>query len=363
LSSTAPQPLTGGTRPNRAGAPRSLASWWWIALPGAFLALLGVGIVTGYVSGVSRGEAADAEQSVLSAQEQFDLGVEDLLAARYELARQRFEYILSLDPSFPGAAELLDRALQAMNVPTGTPTLDLPTPTPRPTLDISSLEGIYQQAVSAHSVNDWTGTLEALLAMRRTDPLFRLVEVNVLMASALRNRGVEKILDGDQEQGIYDLALAERFGPLDGQASSWRNTAAFYMYANSYFGIDWEMATELFRQACAAGVWDTCYKFAWAARKYGDYLITLQDPCEAAEQYGISLQARADPGLEPTATKAVKLCLTATFVPPTGTVTETPTPTPTLEPGLPTETPTPPAPPTDTPMPTDTPAPTETPTP
>jgi len=40
---------------------------------------------------------------------------------------------------------------------------------------------------------------------------------------SLRQRGVDKIWkEGDLEGGIYDLALAARFAPLDVQASSSR---------------------------------------------------------------------------------------------------------------------------------------------
>ncbi|MGH2627981.1 MAG: hypothetical protein ACRDHY_15180, partial [Anaerolineales bacterium] len=222
------------------------------------------------------------------------------------------------------------------------------------TLDLSSLEGIYQQAVAAHSVEDWTGTLEALLALRRIDPAFRLGEVNVLMASALRNRGLGKIFAGDREQGIYDLALAERFGPLDGQAANWRSTAAFYSFANSYFGLDWATATNLFSQACAAGVWDSCYKFAVSARKYAE-LLAGTDPCAASVHYALSLQTLSDAAVAPTATHAASLCLTATALPATGTATETPTPTMTAESATPVPSDTPPIVPTNTPTPTETP--------
>ena len=62
-----------------------------------------------------------------------------------------------------------------------------------------------------------------------------------MMASSLRNRGMDNFYATRLEQGIYDLALAERFGPLDSQAVSWMNSAAFFIYANSYFGLDWSL--------------------------------------------------------------------------------------------------------------------------
>ncbi|MGH2605053.1 MAG: hypothetical protein ACRDG5_00540 [Anaerolineales bacterium] len=341
MGSTSPRPrVTLGPPATPSVGGQGPISPWWIVLPLGFLGLVGVGILTGYWTGVRLAEASEAQLALQSAQEQFDLGVQDLLAGRYELARQRFEYILGLDPNYPGAAELLDKALQGLNVPTGTPTLPAPSPTPRPTLDLSSLEGVYQQAVAAHSVEDWTGTLEALLALRQIDPTFRLGEVNILMASALRNRGLVKIFAGDREQGIYDLALAERFGPLDGQAANWRSTAAFYSHANSYFGLDWAMATDLFSQACRAGVWDSCYKFAVSARKYGDLLMSTSDPCAASVQYALSIQTMPDAGVAPTATFAASLCLTATALPATGTPPATLTPTTGFDTAVPSETPT-----------------------
>jgi tetratricopeptide (TPR) repeat protein len=335
-----------------------MPGWGWVVVLAAVVALVGAGALTGYRQGVRQASAADSQAAALSAQEQFDLGVQDLLAGRHELALQRFDYILEIDPTYPGVAELRDRALQGLNLPTSTPTLPVPTATPRPTLDMSSLEGIYQQAQAAFSAGDYTGTLQALLVLRGLDPAFRLAEVNGLMASSLRHRGLQSIFSGDREQGLYDFALAERFGPLDSQASGWKSTAAFYIWANSYFGLDWPMAADLFGQGCGAGVWDSCYKFSVALKEFGNLLMGTPDACGAWQLYSRSLEIRDDSNLRPTADHAQSLCLTATFVPPTGTATLTPTPTDTGV-FIPSDTPSP----TDTlPAATRTPTPTETPT-
>jgi hypothetical protein len=345
----------------RSGIPTARRSrslrWLWLVPPTLALALV-VGAVSGYFAGSGLAVTEQGTQVALSSQEQFDLGVEDLLAGRYELARQRFEYILSIDPNYPAARELLDEALQAMNVPTRTPTLTPVPASPSPTLDVSSLDGLYAQAQALFDQGDWTGCLRALLAMRARDPAHRLAEVNALMPSALRNRGVEKILQGFLEQGIYDLNLAERFGPLDSTAASWRQTASFYQLANSYIGLDWPLAVDYFSSLCAGGTWDSCSKYALASMRYGDLLVT-EDPCGAILQYSNSLITYNNQALWPTATRASDLCLTATA----STPTETPTPTvgtPT-EGATPTWTPTLAGPSTDTPTPTETA--TETPTP
>ncbi len=324
-----------------------------LVTPVLALAAVAGSAVGGYLVGQERAVEARITRIAQANQEQFDLGVEDFQAGRYVLARQRLEYIVSLDPSFPGAVELLAQALQALNVPTATQT---PTPvpaTPTATLDLSSLDGLLAQAEGAFGAGDWSGALNALLAMRATDPAYRVEEVDALMAASLRNRGLDRIFQGQLEQGIYDLSLAERFGPLDAQATAWRNTAAFYLLANSYMGIDWGQAATYFARICSGATWDSCYKYAVAAMHYGDILLATGDPCGASAQYLNSLLTYGNAALEPTATWAGDLCLTATA----GTPTPTATATPTLGTPLPGDTP------TETPTPAETPTPTETATP
>jgi tetratricopeptide (TPR) repeat protein len=38
---------------------------------------------------------------------QFELGVADMDAGRYEMARKRFEYVIEINPNFPGIEEKL----------------------------------------------------------------------------------------------------------------------------------------------------------------------------------------------------------------------------------------------------------------
>ncbi|OGO10067.1 MAG: hypothetical protein A2Y93_02695 [Chloroflexi bacterium RBG_13_68_17] len=348
------------TQPVRAARPpRRPASRWFLAVPILALAVVVVGAATGWVSGQRQTQAEEALLETDLLQEQFDLGVQDLLAARYELARQRFEYILSLEPAYPGAAELLGETLNALNVPTPSPWPTPVPPTATATLDISSLESLFVQAQGFFNQGDWTGTIQALLAVRERDPSYRLTEINGLLAGSLRNRGLDKISSGLLEQGIYDLNLAERFGPLDSQAVSWRSSAAFYLLANSYIGLDWLQAEEYFSSLCGGGTWDSCRKFALAALSVGDLFMGTPDPCGAIYHYQLSLDTFGNAVLVPTATNAMNLCFTvtatlATFTPTITTTPGTPTPplvTPTVTPSL--------AIPTDTPTPTET----ETPTP
>jgi tetratricopeptide (TPR) repeat protein len=361
------------TQPVRAARRRRTRNWALLGLAaGAAGLILLLAAGTGYGSGRNAAAATLAGQSVHAMEEQFNLGVEDLLAGRYDLATQRFEYVLSLDPSNSDAAELLERARAALFVPTSTPG-PTPTPiTPTPTLDVGSLELLFSQVQASFAQEDWNRVVEASLIIRQRDPEYLRSELDALLAQSLRSRGVQRILARSFELGLYDLALAERFGPLDGGASAWRNTAAFYTFANSFFVVDWIRAADNFAQLCIGDLWDSCSKYARAAMEYGHILLASATPCEAMEQYQASLDTRSNPGLEPTATYAAGLC--ATQMAPTATHTISPTwtlgPSATL--GLSatlgptdTETPTPPGAPSETPTETPTPTPTlsETPSP
>jgi tetratricopeptide (TPR) repeat protein len=350
------QPVHASRRPD----PRRWVVLGLAVAAAALLLVLAAG--TGYGSGISGAQATLLGQGALAVEEQFNLGVEDLLAGRYDLARQRFEYVLSLDPSNTDAAELLERAREALFVPTSTPG-PTPTPiTPTPTLDVGSLETLFSQTQAAFAQEDWSRVVEASLLIRQRDPEFRRGEIDSFLAQALRSRGVQRILARDFELGLYDLALAERFGPLDGGANAWRNTASFYTFANSFFVVDWIRAAENFAQLCTGDLWDSCSKYARAAMEYGHILLASATPCGARQQYEASLRTRSNPGLDPTATYAADLC--ATQLAPTGTPTVSPTwtigPSATLGPTN-TETPTPSGAPSATPS--ATPSPTETPTP
>lgn len=374
---------TGPLRPPVLQEPEPIGSSrrWLLWVAGVILfgiIVLGVGGITGYASGLNERNSLSDSQSSLIIQEQFDLGVQDLLAGNFELARQRFAYIIEIEPENSAARELLGDALVALDQPTPTPTLT-PSPTldisPTPTFDLSSMDGLFGAAQAAHGSGDYDAAVEMLVTLLAEAPDFRRQEVDQLLFTVLRNRGLDKIWRGDQEQGIYDLTLAERLFPLDNQASSWRTSAAFYLFANSYFGLDWALATEYFSQICNAAIWDACWKYSQAAWQYGNKLMEAEDPCGAVEQYDASLRTRDDDSKAPTATEAANICMTATAPAPSPspsptidlTTTVTPSATvsgPTLTPSL-TETPgpslTPTETPTPTPTPTLTPAPTDTP--
>jgi tetratricopeptide (TPR) repeat protein len=354
---------------------------WLVAIPVLVLVVWGLAALMGYVEGLEKREADQVHMIAQASKEHFDLGIEDLLAGRFEFAKQRFEYVLTLDPQYPGAADLLGQAMGALNQPTPTPS-PVVSPTPSLTPDLTSYESVFQSAQGAYDQGDWSAALGLLLLLRGDAPTYKIPEVNQLMQTSLRNWGMEKLFQGLLEEGIYDLYLSERFGPLDSQALSWRQSAEFFMFANSYFELDWPLAAEYFGQICLANIWGACARYAQSAREYGHLLLEEEAYCRAVLQYEQFFIHLEDQVFAPTATKVAEACLTATAPTPTPTETTTPgtetpegtytpTPSPTITPSPsvsatststmegPTLTPTP----TPTPTSTPTPSPTWTPTP
>src|SRR3989304_3543495 len=98
---------------------------------------------------VGERERAQARQGEVQQiiQEQFSLGLQDLEQEQFETARQRFEYIIRLDPAFPAAAERLADALLGLSEPLF-PTPDAIAATPTPNL--APVAEILDQAPRAH---------------------------------------------------------------------------------------------------------------------------------------------------------------------------------------------------------------------
>jgi tetratricopeptide (TPR) repeat protein len=333
-------PMRGGTQPIRTARSKKGHStrFWLVILIVIVIMVFGIAIVTGYARGLSLRELNQAATAAEVAQQQFQQGLDEFIAGNYELARQRFEYVLSLDPNYPDANEFLGQALSALNQPTPTAS-PIASPTPTETPDFSSFESMFTSAQSSVGRGDWSTAIDVLLRLRAEDPGFRTVEVNQLMAASLRNRGMDKLFAGKLEQGIYDLSLAERFGPLDAQAQSWRGSAAFFIFANSYFGLDWKLATDNFGQICQANIWGACTKYGLAALEYAALLAADNQPCEAVFYYAEGFTYVAGDAAAPTATKVAHQCETATAPAPTPTITATlpigsPTPTSTFSPGI-----------------------------
>jgi tetratricopeptide (TPR) repeat protein len=331
--------------------------WWRWALGGVLLLIL-VGALasfSGYRAGLNQRLDSEASSVAQQAEEQFALGIRDFEAGLYDVARQRFEFVIQLDPNFPGVTDRLADVLLALNT-TATPT-PVPTPTLTPTPDLRGAEDLFFQAERLMAEGDWTTALDTLDTLRQKQPDYRAVDVDGMYFVALRNRGIDKIsIDGNLEGGMYDLARAELLGPLDRDADAWRSWARLYVLGASFWEVDWAQAISIFSQLIQAAPnlhdtanWTATERLRMALIRYGDQFVLAGDYCTAQQQYEAALQFGPDTNLEPTATAAAEGCAPPTPKPSRETNTPqvagppegTNTPQPTMPPEEPTPTPPP----------------------
>jgi hypothetical protein len=251
-------------------------------------------------------------------------------------------------PNFPGVKDALAE-LMLLRSRTATPTPQF-TPTVTPTPDLRGEEELFNQIQTSLNARDWDGTIQAVINLRNRNFSYRAVEVDGMYFTALRNRGVERILvRGDPEGGIYDLTLAERIGPLDRDADSYRTWARYYITGASFWEADWEKVVYYFEMIYTAlpnlrdsSNMTAVERFRISALRYADQLATAGDFCKAEEYYGKSLNIKSDPLVQPTRDYAWNQCQQQNITPqepqpsatPDGSATPTPTETPTETPTL-----------------------------
>ena len=369
-----PQKSASSWRP----APSRLNRLNWTHWGGLFLGVLfcatALGAALGLVGGSQMKARLRATNLALTTQVQFDLALADLEAGRHHLAKQRLEYVIAHDPQFPGALEELTGAMILL-ASTERLLMQAAEVLPTPTRDPRPAQELFDQAQSALANGQWTVVIDTVVALRAADPQFQVVAADRMMYLALRFRGEQRILnEGNLEGGLYDLALAERFAPLDAQAHTVREWARLYVIGASYWGVMPDQSAFYFEQLALAapGIRDAsgltaAQRYSLALVQFGDWLGRNGEWCAALGKFQAAAALGSDPAVEPTAAYAAVQCAgpaqtqtpTPVGIPPTptsGFPVESPTVTPS---GLPTETPLP----AQTELPTQAPSVTASPTP
>jgi tetratricopeptide (TPR) repeat protein len=292
------------------------------------LVIVGIGIFGGYRAGISI--RLDKEQELVTQQlsDQFSRALVDIQFGNYDAAKTRLEYIIGIDPSFPGAMDKLTEVMVLSTVPTATPVV---TPTPQLIVDDTNYDALLAQAQQLIAAGQWQNALTVLDTLRAKDSTFHTVDVDGMYYFALRNLGVDMIKEGNLEGGIYELTLAERFGPLDNVAHVLRDNARAYINAASFWELDWQRATQQFAALNGSGIWDgtmtATERYRIAAMRYGDQLYADGKFCDAYEQYqGAQTAGELDSDVAGRAHQAYLACY-----PPTGTPAPTLQATPTTD--------------------------------
>lgn len=320
------------------------AKWIWLGIL-AMLLITAAGAGIGYFLAMQARQAADTEQRLTAANEQYARALLDQEAGNFTMAKQRYEYVLQIYPQYPDIDKKLVEIGVLIAQQQGITQLVTPLPNQPtqsvvivvPTKDTKSAPILLKQAQDQLTANDWTGLYATVSSLRDIDPTYEPIKVDGLYYAALRNHGIAQIQAGNLEMGLYDFALAEDIAPLDADAESFRSWSKMYLNAGSWWGVNWMNASDQFatlygmvptlRDSSGISVTE---RYARSLEGYGDYLQQTFDWCNAVPQYEKALSIYNIPGLADRLPQARDYCAN----PPA-------TPTPTADPNAPTPTPEP----------------------
>jgi len=323
---TQPSKPVSSTQPNKPKRRRTTFLFNAFGL----LVILAIAVFGGYGSGISIRKETKSSAILQQLGEQYQLALVDMQFGRYDNAKQRLEFIIENDPSFPGAQDTLTQVLVQMNTQSTSQPAATITPTISPTPDFSGVEEAYTKAQQLITAQDWPGTLGVLDQMRKLDPNYQTAQVDGMYYFALRNYGYDLIAkQGNLEGGIYQLTLAERFGQLDNNANGIREGARYYILGASFWELNWEQALFYFNQIYAGwpSLWDGTMtasdRYRIASMRYGDELYGQKNYCDAVDQYE---NAQAIAALDNVASGNYSKAYVACFPPTAVPVVETSTP-------------------------------------
>src|SRR5215212_2472331 len=274
----------GNTQPNITVSKTKRGRTFLFSALGLIFILV-LAVLAGYGSGLSIRKTNQSSTISQQLGEQFQYALVDIEFGRYANAKQRLEFIIGKDPTFPGAQEKLTQVLVLMNQPT--PTI-MPSLTPTP--DFSGAEQAFTQAQQLITAQDWPNAIGTLDQIRKLDATYKTGQVDGMYYFALRNYGYDLITkQGNLEGGIYHFTLAERFGPLDRDANGLREGARFYLIGASFWELNWAEALSYFNQIAGYGLWDgtmtVSERIHFAYMRYGDELFQQGQYCDAVDQY------------------------------------------------------------------------------
>ena len=267
-------------------------------------------------------------------EKQLSLALNDIENEDYSIALQRLNYIFENDPEqFSAAGDLIDQVNLILNLgKTPLPATSTATQTVTPTLDLRPAEDQFDNAQQALKAQNWEQVLEICLNLRKSNPSYRVTEVDQMVYVALRFLGIQKIVnEGKFESGIYDFALAEQYGVLDFYSVNMRTWANYYLMGNSFWLAYPEIAASYYGQVSAAMPHLTDETGYTAFYRYWMSLIHIAEQhvddgewCEGASAYQNALNAAGSAEFAPTATYVWDECVALTpTVTPTPTMTMT----------------------------------------
>lgn len=293
----------------------------------ATVAIAGFG---GAIKGRDELNIRATQTTIAEVQAQYERGLADLQEGNYELAAQRFRWILEHAPDHAGAAQGLAQAESLLNL-AASPAATLPPS------GSTNPEELFAEAQGFYAGQQWASAIIRLQELQAIDPNYRADEVREMLYESLVTLGLIYVRGDRLQEGLALLDQAEDIRPLDDQAAGERRLASLYITGRTYETLNWAIAIDNYQ-----AIYDVAPNYRdvedrlWTARvRFGDQLVAAGGHCDAALQYDAALQIREDEEVRARLDAALLACSHPTptpfGMPPAG---GTPTPFGTLPPGV-----------------------------
>ena len=284
-----------------------------LVLIGVTLCALATAAALGILGGVASGNSAREVQATQTATAELEmqllLGQADLEQGRYELAAQRFRWILERIPDHPEASQGLAETERLMTSSASEPTL------------VPSVSGdpaeIFAQAQSYFENGEWENAITRLYELQALDPTYEAITATEMLHTALVTLGLQYIRGDRIEEGMLLLDQAAEIRPLDDITEGERRLANLYVIGRTYWNIDWKITIVNFEAIyeLAPNYRDVAERLWEAYVRYAEQLTRAGDPCGAAEGYTAALALRADSVIREKRDAAALLCETGAPTP------------------------------------------------
>jgi tetratricopeptide (TPR) repeat protein len=327
VSEVAPE-VVAEPAPEETPVRRKRGGWVALGILGMLIiALIGMGV--GYLSAIQVRKAEEVNQRLIAATTQYELSLQNITEGKLTLAKKRLEYVISIYPQFPGVADKLAEVMvELANSGQGDQTTTtIAEPTVVATKDTRGAPAMFQSAQLQMASQDWKTLYATVTSLRDLDSTYKPVETDGMYYLALRNVGVNYILSGYLEKGIYLLAVAEQIGPIDSEADNYRQLARMYITGTFYELANPSIAVQYFSQLAQSypnfsdfnGMTAT-KRYAASLENYGDALEATYDWCGARDQYSTSASIVSSQELSDKLTQANEYCANPPMTPtPEGT--------------------------------------------
>lgn len=275
----------------------------------AALTAIGLSALGGYQAGLAEQRLVATQTAEIEADIQFALGLTDLEQRRYELAIERFRYVLGVYPDYPGAAERLAEAEALLNQPTPTSVV--------PPSNTENPAELLAQARTYFGNQEWEAAIARLRELQGLDSTYQPASVQEMLYESLVNLGLIYVRGDRLEEGILLLEQAAAIRPLGDQAEGERWLASLYLTGRNYWGIDWGIVisnlTLVYDQAPSYR--DVAARLQEAHVSYADLYMAQTEYCPAEEHYAEALQIASEATIEQRWQAARDGCAEATPIP------------------------------------------------